>query len=59
MAALKDATIIKTKKADWRLVAAAQAMLRDVRDTALADIIQATLMLRYNMRVTAACNGRV
>ena len=28
MAALKDATIIKTKKADWRLVAAAQAMLR-------------------------------
>ena len=28
VAALKDATIIKTKKADWRLVAAAQAMLR-------------------------------
>ena len=28
VAALKDATLIKSKKADWRLVAAAQAMLR-------------------------------
>ena len=28
VAALKDATLIKSKKADWRLVAAAQTMLR-------------------------------
>ena len=28
VAALKDATLIKSKKADWRLVAAAQVMLR-------------------------------
>ena len=28
VAALKDAALIKSRKADWRLVAAAQAMLR-------------------------------
>ena len=37
VAALKDATLIKSKKADWRLVAAAQAMLFALTDTRPLD----------------------
>jgi len=44
VAALKAAALIKSKKADWRLVAAAQAMLRAPRRTPIDEFAAAAAM---------------